>query len=660
MRPAFRTTFSLLLILVFILSACQSTTTVPPTRSPEPGPPLPPVFTSTPIPSTATLPPKPSTTPARSLVVCLGQEPTSLYVYGSSSRGMWSVLEALYDGPFDTRKFTPVPVILTRLPALPDQGAVLETVEVKAGDMVVDANGNLASLAAGTRVLPTACSGVDCAQVWDGQKMLRMDRLKVTFQLLAGLKWSDGMPLTAADSVYSFKLASDPATKVSKQIIDRTASYVARDDTTVEWQGLPGYLPARFDGLFFIPLPRHAWEKYSPAEMANKEDVARRPLGWGPYILEEWKPGNYIRLRRNPAYFRAGEGLPKFDVLLYRFLGEPGDNNLAALQSGECDIVDQTTLLEDQLVQIIDLESQKKLRAYIGQGPEWEHLDFGIRPSSYDDGYTAGKDRPDFFGDVRVRQAIAYCIDRPTLVKTLLLNRSVVSSSYLPPGHPLALADLTPLPYDVEAGNRLLSEAGWKDADNNPATPRTAQGAANVPAGTSFSIDYYTTQAVIRQKTAEQISRNLGDCGVEVKLHYLSPGELYAAGPDGVLFGRKYDLAQFSWEIGSQPPCSLFESSSVPGPKNNWIGGNLSGYTSAAFDSACQKARQARPTAAAYAQAHQEAMRILAKDLPVIPLYYPLKIAISRADLCNLEMDVSTRSFLWNLERLDINSACRT
>ena len=651
--------FSLLIIAIIFLSACQAQPTAAPAPSPLPTTPLPNLATVPAPTSTPTLPPKPSAVPSRTLVICLGQEPQSLYMYGASSRGMWSVLEAIYDGPVDTRSFTPQPVILQKLPAYPDQGVTIEAVDVKAGDLVVDADGNLAALAAGTRITPAGCSGGDCASAWDGKKALRMDQVKASFKLLAGLKWSNGTALTAADSVYSYNLAADPATKVSKRVIERTASYRALDDLTVEWVGRPGYAPQRLDGVFFSPLPQQAWGKYKAAEMAGLEDVSRKPLGWGPYVVQEWQAGDHIRLSKNPNYFRASEGLPKFDTLVYRFLGEPGDNNLAALQSGECDVVDQTTLLENQLERIIELRNSKAIKSYFGQGPDWEHLDFGIRPASYDDGFNPGKDRPDFFGDQRTRQAVTYCIDRKEIIQALYFSQSSVPATYLPPEHPLLPKDLAPLPRDLAAADRLLNEAGWKDADKNPATPRTAQGVSNVPNGTAFSVNYVTSEATARTRTAEIIKKNLAECGIEIKVSIVNPGVLYAAGPDGVLFGRNFDLAQFSWDMGSQPPCALYETNGIPTAKNSWTGGNLMGFSSPALDTACQKARQARPNTAEYISANQEVMRLLATALPSIPLYFPLKIAISRPDFCNLSMDVSARSFWWNLEQLDFNSACK-
>ncbi len=138
-----------------------------------------------------------------------------------------------------------------------------------------------------------------------------------------------------------------------------------------------------------------------------------------------------------------------------------------------------------------------------------------------------------------------------------------------------------------------------------------------------------------------------------------NPGVLYAAGPDGALFGRKFDLAQFSWEAGSQPPCNLYETSAIPTAKNTWLGGNITGYSNAAYDAACQQARAARPEPAAdYVKRNQEAQKLFAQALPVLPLYYRLKLAASRPDLCGFEMDVTTRSVLWNLEQLSYGGVC--
>lgn len=634
-------------LMAAVLAGCQAQTAAEPTATPEPS--------ATPV------PPTPTPLPERSLVVCLQQEPATLYPYGASSRSMWSVLEAVYDGPFDTNSFSTQPVILEKMPALADGDARIEAVDVKAGDTVINANGELVALGAGVSVLPAGCTGPDCAVQWDGASALQMERLVVEFQLLPGITWSDGAPLTAQDSLYSFQLASDPATPVSRYQVNRTAAYEAVDEQTIRWTGVAGYMPQRYETLFWMPLPEHAWGQTAPADLLTADFSARAPLGWGAYVVSEWVAGDHIKLVKNSAYFRAGEGLPYFDVLVYRFTGEQTDSNLAAMLSGECDVVDQADLMDEEIEVVSDLQKAGKLKAYVAVGPEWEQVSLGIKPASYDDGYNpASGDRPDLYSDARVRQALAMCMDRQQIVNRWLQGFSSVPAAYLPPSHPLFQADLTALPYDPIQGALLLDQAGWKDFDGDPATPRTAAGALNVPDGTVFSINYATTKAQLRVKIAELMAENLAECGVQVNVQYYEPGDLYAAGPDGLLFGRKFDLAQFGWESGVVPPCQFFETAQIPAPGNNWLGVNVSGYSSAQFDAACQLARQTRPDAAElYAARQADAQRLFASELPAIPLYYRIKIALSRPDLCAMEADASARSQMWNIESLDYGEACR-
>ncbi len=652
-----KTWFFWLIVTSLILTSCQNKT--PTSNATQGAPSVTPTGAAQASPQPQPTAPTPTTPPKRTLVICEGQEPLSLYIYGNSARGMWSILEAVYDGPIDTRNFSAQPVILQDLPSLAGGGAVLTPVDVKAGDNIVDASGSLVALAAGTRVSPSGCTGDACGAPWDGKKALKVDQLKVTFKLKPGIQWSDGQPLTAADSVYSFSLASAPETPVAKNIIDRTVSYTALDELTVEWVGLPGYVPSQYNSLFWIPLPKHAWGSLTPADLLTAPESTQKPLGWGPYVIDSWVAGDHISLHKNPLYFRSSESLPKFDTLVFRFLGDQGGNNLASLEAGECDIIDQTVSLDDQLEQVVVDSNAGKIKALFGQGPEWEHLDFGIKPASYDDGFNAGKDRPDFFSDVRVRQAFASCINRQALVETLFYNRTSVPGGYLPPSHPLFQTGLKPLPYDPAAGAKLLEEAGWKVDGSNPSAPRTAAGSATVPAGTPLVVNYDISDAPLDLQVAQMVQKDLSGCGIQVKISTFNLGQLYSPGPEGPLFGRTYDLTQFAWEAGTQSPCLLYLSDQIPTAKNSWLGANITGYSSPEYDAACQKALQSRPDQADYAAANQQAESLFASQLPVIPLYYRLKIVATRPDLCGLQMDVTDRSALWGLEDFNYGTGCK-
>ncbi|HCE17924.1 MAG TPA: hypothetical protein DEQ80_08705 [Anaerolinea thermolimosa] len=641
----------MLLLLAGWLAACQQagqlSTLNPPTLTPD-------------APVVPTVEPSPTAVPPRTLTVCLSEEPQTLYLYGGSSRSMWNVLEAIYDGPYDTRGFSAQPVILEKMPSLTDGDARLRPVNVTGGDVVVDTAGQVVALAKGVTVFPSGCRSGDCAVVWDGSSPLQMDQLEVTFRLKDGIRWSDGAPLTAEDSVFSFQVAADPASPTSKGVIDRTASYTAIDPLTVQWVGVPGFVEQRYPTFFFLPLPKHAWGGLTAAQLLTDETVRRQPLGWGPYVIDSWVPGERIHLRKNPLYFRAGEGLPKFDYLDFTFNGNPADSALMALVGGKCDVVDQNAGFLPLLEELINTQNNGRLKLYLQQGPEWEHLDFGIRPASYDDGYNpAAGDRADLFGDVRTRQAFARCIDRNRLIQEVFKNRSAVPAGYLSPTHPLYQTDLPAYTYDPAAGARLLDEVGWKDLDGDPSTPRVAVGVPNVPDGTLLSVRLFTTQAELRRQAALLVQAGLKECGVETSISLLDPGELFAPGPDGPLFGRNFDLALFTWDGAARVPCQLYTSDQIPASGNRWIGANITGFTDERFDAACQAAYWALPDQSDYAAQFQAAERLFAEQLPSIPLYYGLRIAISRPDLCGVELDPTARSLLSGIETVDVGEGCQ-
>ncbi|NTW43777.1 MAG: hypothetical protein HGB14_04930, partial [Anaerolineaceae bacterium] len=272
------------------------------------------------------------------------------------------------------------------------------------------------------------------------------------------------------------------------------------------------------------------------------------------------------------------------------------------------------------------------------------------------------EDRADWFGDLRMRQAFAYCTDRETITDRYFVNRSTVPTSFFPPTHPLFDSNLTSLSYDTEKGNTLLEEMGWLDHDQNPSTPRIASGVLNVVDGTPLSMNYFTTQSDLRVLVSMDIKNSLATCGIEVNVYNIFPSELYAAGPEGVLFGRKFDLAQFTWQAGRDNPCYLYSSVQIPGIENLWVGTNVTGYQNDEYDQACRIAQQKQPfESTLFSEMNIKTQALFNEDLPVLPLYYQIKIAASRPDLCGLDtLDVSSRSILWALESYNYGVDCKT
>jgi peptide/nickel transport system substrate-binding protein len=649
-----KTLLSLLAMSVILLAACQGATP----SAPPPG-----VGTSV------------STQPAqnagpRMLKYCMSVDPGSIYLYGPSTRQVLrdSIWGAIYDGPIDNRGFDYQPVILQKLPSLVDGNAHLDAVEVAPGDRVVDASGNPVVLKPGMQVRPSGCQSDGCAVEYDGSPGLQMDQLSVTFQLLPGLLWSDGEPLTAADSVYSFDVAADPDTPevegtTNKLVIERTTSYSALDDLSVEWVGLPGYLDATYFLDFWSPLPEHLWGDLSAAELLDAEVSTQKPVGWGPYVIAERNPGESITFKKNENYFRADEGLPRFDRLVFRFVGQDASANLARLLSGECDVVDRLAMPVDVLsnlgARLSELSASGQINLASITGSIWEHIDFGIQPASYDDGWQPG-DRPDFFGDVRARRAFALCIDRQRMVAASAFGQSFVADSYLSPQHPLYNPAVRYYDFDVAAGSDLLEEVGW--AMGADGVRVYAGEDPRIPAGTRLSVSDEALAAVNRE--AEQVMvDSLAQCGVEVSITYWDPTDLFADGPEGIVFGRKYDLTQFRWLTGASPPCDLYLSDNIPGEDTSvfprgWAGQNNPGFSDPEYDRTCQAAIKSLPGQPGYAQNHLKAQEIFAEQLPVIPLYFNTKIALTRPNFCGQILDPSENVGTWNIEAFDYGPDC--
>jgi peptide/nickel transport system substrate-binding protein len=587
------------------------------------------------------------------LTICLGEEPDSLFLYGDNSDAAKSVLQAVYDGPFDVLGFNLQPVILDRMPTLENGAATLSPVTVNAGDLLVDNDGNMVKLAEGVLYRPSGCTTPECAIAYSGSEPISVDQLTVSFKLRSGIKWSDGTSLSADDSVYSFQVARQLYPAVRPDLIRATQSYKVVDQTTVEWKGVPGYESGQYFTYFFTPLPRHAWGSIPIEELATNEISARRPIGWGPYVIMDWVSGDHISLIKNPAYFRAGEGLPHFDNLVYRFVSG-GKEALDALLAGECDLIDRSVSLDSQASSLNELQNAGKINLAVQKETAWEQITFGITP--YD------KARPSLFASKQVRQAVALCIDRPKIAATAAGDQDLVLDSYVLPDHPLYNPEVDRYNFDPTKADALLTAAGWLDSDNDPGTPRVSASVAGLPNGTSFEFTYLVPNDPQEQATAGLVKESLARCGLQANIETKPWEELLASGPEGPVFGRNFDLAQFGWTTSLGPPCNLYLSTEIPGPypeyPKGWGGANASGYQNPGFDKACLAALTSLAGTQENQAAQKEAQVIFSEDLPAIPLYPHSQLIASRPDLCGLSVDSPVSSAFWNLESLDYGKTC--
>jgi len=599
-------------------------------------------------------PPTPTPLPPKEMTICMGAAPENVYLYGDASLPAQAIRHAIYESPFTTLAYDYQPQALTKLPNLADGDARITTVEVEEGDLIVNSAGNVVFLLPGVQIETADGELVVFERPDDEAEPLLMQQMVVDFTFRP-LVWSDGAPVTAADSVFSFEVAAAPDTPGSKAQIDRTASYEATGDLSLRWTGLPGFLDPNYFTNVWTPLPRHQLQEYTAVELLVAPEVAQMPLSHGPFVVEAWED-DQMRLARNPNYYRLSEGLPHIGQMTVRF-GVEGE--ATALIADGCDIITQDAVDLAQTPALQEAEEAGELTPHFQTNTVFEHIDFGINSfENYGDGNRNG--RPDWFEDVRVRQAMTMCTNRQQMIDELMYGHSPIMHAYIPDSHPLYPEDAQSWDFDVAEANRLLDEVGLEDTDGDGVRELVERDIQNsIVATTTMSITLGTDDvSAVRRRINELFTVDMEACGIQVNLYEVPAEDWYADGPFSPLFGRRFDLATFAWRTNIQPPCSLYLSSSVTGPEERGFGGwnnvNATGWADEAYDAACEAAQAALPGTDAFRLNHQEAVRIFTRELPTIPLFSYVKVAVTSPAVRNFALDVTEPSELWNVYEIDI------
>jgi peptide/nickel transport system substrate-binding protein len=560
----------------------------------------------------------------KTLVVCMAQEPESLYIHGTNMLVSSLVLHAGFiegnngsTSGYNRLNYDYQPILYTKLPSISDGDAKVTKVKVKAGDTIQDAGGNVAK----------------------ADKDMELDQMQVTFKLKPGLKWSDGEPLKGSDFVFGFNVMKDKDSGItSRFLVDRTVSVEAKDNTTIVWTGVPGYLDANFFINLTTPLPEHVLKGIAPKDI-KASPFARKPVGLAPFRVTNWVSGDRIELEKNPNYWRAAEGYPKLDKLVFRFI--PDTNQVTAqVIAGQCDVVTQDALNTDVIPFFDQAEKQGLIKPYYIPGTTWEHIDFMT------DAKNAPKPRPDFFSDVRVRQAVAYGTNRKEMVDKILFGKSKIMDVSVPSDHwtyPKDDKDIVKYPYDPKKAEELLDAAGWvKGADG-----------IRAKGGQRFSVTISTTAGNKPREAIMQIFQaNMKAIGIEVKLDFPPSTVLFGRGKDSDYMSGNFDLMLYAWVAGPEPTLLVYLCDQKPSKDNAFAGQNDTFWCNKDFDAAYSKFnseldRAKRPALAL------EAYKIFSRELPALPLYQRVNVYATNPRVLNFKPNPSDRE-VWNIEEWDV------
>lgn len=633
--------FVLIGITALVFGGCQVPAeidipiTIPPIESPTVA-----VIEPTPLP------------PDKTLIVCMQQEPDSLYIYdeeflyGGTGREANTILQAIYDGPVDILETGIDPVILQDLPSFSDGTVSYEPVDVSEFEVFLNPDTlQPDNLRVGDPYLPSGCQSPDCVLDYKGG-LVGMDQMVVEFRLRDDVTWSDGVELKASDSVFSYDVDRAGSTPTTKYMVDRTQSYNAMDDWTVRWVGIPGFSDLEYQMIFWHPLPKHIFGNLGAEDMQGSEDLNLAPVGWGPYMLESWVEGDRIEMVRNPFYFGLEDGLPYFDRLVFRFLGSDPRAAVQQLLTTECDVLDETLLPQEIWPTLVEYQEEDRLQLLHGPAGEVLRIDYNTAP--------VGRPGEAFFQAAQFREAVAACVDRERLTEISMEGLGSVASSFYN-YHGLQGQDVSTLVYDPDRGRELIRSLGWVDEDEDPETPHVGWDVPGVYNGKRLEVTLLAPDDARFRSIADEIQSMLYECGIHVNVETASAEDLTSGYPDGMVFGRDFDMVLWSWPDWWLPLCEMFATREIPSDTYPF-GVNASGFSDQTYDLACDRLLLGDHDSLDVSI--REVQTIFIEQLPALPLIQPPRLMVVANDLCGFGVDSITHSLLWNVEKVARGEGC--
>jgi peptide/nickel transport system substrate-binding protein len=429
------------------------------------------------------------------------------------------------------------------------------------------------------------------------------DGLIFTFTLHDGVKFHDGRVLTSADVKYTLDLLFSSEFAKSASFYEGTGtdkhSYIksveAPDAKTVvvtltkPWVGLLSNL---------VPVAIIAKDSYESQKV--------QPVGTGPFkFLRYDNAQQVVDLESFSEYW---EGAPKLQTVRVRVISDM--NALQAeLQAGRVDIAPMPTSLSPDAVKRLEQDPNLQVRAFNGSNVVLITINTSSPP----------------LDNVKVRQAIAYAIDRESLVKNLLLGLGKVAHSILPE-ESWAYSTGQIYSYDPAMAKKLLDEAGFKDPDGDGPKMRFDKPIVYKLSGSSIAGRQY----------AGVIQNYLKDVGIPVEIQTPEQNTLF----DELRRGN-FQISYTQWVGGNQDPIfykDLFATSEIP--TQTRPSRNRSRYSNKELDALLDEAVNTFDRQKAL-ELYKKIQDIVSRDVPVFPLWYQSNIVIARKNVGNIQVNAS-------------------
>jgi peptide/nickel transport system substrate-binding protein len=422
------------------------------------------------------------------------------------------------------------------------------------------------------------------------------DGRTIVYHLRRGVDWSDGVPVTARDVLFTLRALRDPANPVaSREGYDLIERADAPDDFTVRFRLSRPWAPAV--ATFFTygtsaqyVLPEHVLKGEPLARAAFN---AAPGVGDGPFNFVSWARGDRIVYAANLTYWR---GRPKVDRLDVGIVPDPG-TNLTLLQSGSIDF------------NLIAPAQQAVLKNNEG-------LAYAYAPTAIVAGIALNLTHPPL-DDVRVRRALAQSIDRRGISAKVTLGRYPVADSDRPRFSWAYDPSVREPGYDPAAADAALDAAGWT---------RGGDGMRR-RAGRALSLTYVQfPESATGRNAATLVQRELHDRGIDVTLKFISNAQLFLPAKEGgVLAAGNFDLAYVPWFMGADPD-DAFLYGCRDAVKNYMR------YCDSEVER-LEREAVAQPDEGRRRAAYVAIDRIVARDVPIVYLFNPTYVYAYRTQL---------------------------
>lgn len=352
------------------------------------------------------------------------------------------------------------------------------------------------------------------------------DYKDLTVKLRNDVKWHDGVQFTTKDVYYTFASIADPKYNGKRtsaaDLLVGYEEYNSGAETTFRGVEVINDFelifhfkeatPVALENINFYIIPEHIYGKYSVAEMASAPETLEfdKLVGTGPFKPGKFTANESYELVRNDSYFK---GAPNLDGIVWRVVDAAVA--IGMLETGEIDYYDAVTPADYDMVKAIP-------GVEIFETPDFGYQYLGIMMNNRPKEAIANEDysQPDTwvpnpkFADKKLRQAMAYALDRQGVVDGLINGHGMVMNAPMPPVSWAAASpdQLNQYPYDPEKAKQLLDEAGYIDIDGD--------GFREDPQGNKWSakIDYPNGNPV-RFQAAPLFAQNLRDVGLNVELN---------------------------------------------------------------------------------------------------------------------------------------------